>query len=54
MSFMSTAPRPQTQASSAVVVDLARERVDLPVGRVGGNHIEVAVEEQGGPSVLAR
>ena len=31
------------------VVDLARERVDPPVRRVGGNHVEVAVEEQGGP-----
>ena len=39
---MSTAPRPQTHPS----LDLAGERVDLPVGGVGGDDVEVAVDQQ--------
>ena len=51
MSFMSTAPRPQTQSSR----DLAGERVDLPVVGAGGDDVEVAVDQQAGPrGVCAR
>ena len=39
MSFMSTAPRPQTQPSAT----LAGERVDGPVRGRGGHDVEVAV-----------
>ena len=45
MSFMSIAPRPQ----NAVVGDLAGEGVYLPVFGVGRNHVEVAMDEEGGP-----
>ena len=36
-------------APDAAVTDLAGERVDLPVRRVGGDHVEVAVDQQGRP-----
>ena len=68
MSFMSTAPRPQTQSSSvagaagagALVLvplvlcgaDVAREGVNLPVRRIGGDDVEVAVQEQGRPGLV--
>ena len=46
MSFMSTAPRPQTQPSR----DLAGERVDRPVGGVGRYDVEVTVDQQRRPA----
>ena len=36
-------------AAGACGADVAGERVDLPVRRVGGDDVEVAVDEQGGP-----
>jgi hypothetical protein len=44
MSFMSTAPRPP----DAPVALSAPERVDLPVGGVGGDDIGVAVHDEAG------
>ena len=45
MSFMSTAPRPQTQPSG----DLPGERIHLPVGRIGRDHVQVTMDQQRGP-----
>ena len=65
MSFMSTAPRPQTQSSSVLVppcwcagaagvcgADVAREGVNLPVRRIRRDDVEVAVQEQGRPGLV--
>ena len=38
-------------APDLAVLDLAGERVDLPVRRLGGYDVEVAVEQQGRPAV---
>ncbi len=45
MSFMSTAPA----APDAVLGHVAGERVDPPVARVGGDDVEVTVDQEGGP-----
>ena len=37
------------RAIVGLVADVAGEGVDLPVRRIGGDHVEVAVDEQGGP-----